>query len=45
MASRDLDSPLTQRERAAVNEWLSSNLTFHSMRDHPYHVVSMFLTV
>lgn len=43
MASRDLDSPLTQREKAAINEWLLSNLTFHSMRDHYYHVVSIFL--
>lgn len=41
MASRDLDSPLLERERAAMNEWLLSNLTFHSMRDHPYHAVSM----
>ncbi len=40
MASRDLDSPLTQREKAAMNEWILSNLTFHSMRDHPYHAVS-----
>ena len=39
MASRDLDSPLTRRERAAIDEWLSSNLSFHSMRDHPYHFV------
>lgn len=37
MASRDLDSPLTLRERAAVNEWLSSNKSFHVMRDHPFH--------
>ncbi len=43
MASRDLDSPFTQRERAAVNEWILSNLTFHSMRDHPYHSVSIYL--
>lgn len=37
--SRDLDSSLTQRERAAVNEWLASNKSFHSMRDHPQHGV------
>ncbi len=43
MASRDLDSPFTQRERAAMNEWIASNLTFHSMRDHPYHAVSICL--
>jgi hypothetical protein len=41
MVSRDLDSPLTSRERAAVDEWLSSKFSFHSMRDHPYHVVSI----
>jgi hypothetical protein len=40
-ASRDLDSPLTKRERTAVDEWLLSNMTFHSMRDHPHHTVSM----
>jgi hypothetical protein len=41
MASRDLDSPLTTRERAAIDEWLSSDLSFHSMRDHPSHGVSI----
>lgn len=40
MASRDLDSPLTPRERAAMDEWLSSNLSFHFMRDHQHHAVS-----
>lgn len=40
MASRDLDSPLTLRERAAVDEWLLSNFSFHFMRDHPFHAVS-----
>ena len=39
--SRDLDSPLTARERAAVNEWLSSNESFHAMRDHPMHGAPM----
>jgi hypothetical protein len=39
--SRDLDSALTQRERAAVDEWLASNKSFHSMRDHPMHGVPM----
>jgi hypothetical protein len=39
--SRDLDSALTQRERSAVNEWLASNKSFHSMRDHPMHGVPM----
>ena len=37
MSSRDLDSPLLSRERAAVDEWLSSNKSFHTMRDHPFH--------
>jgi hypothetical protein len=39
--SRDLDSALTQRERDAVNVWLASNKSFHSMRDHPMHGVPM----
>lgn len=37
MCSRDLDSPLTERERVAVNDWLSENKSFHIMRDHPHH--------
>ena len=41
MGSRDLDSPLTKRELDAVNEWISSNKEWHSMRDHPWHVVPM----
>lgn len=35
--SRDCDSRLSEREVAAVNEWLSSPKLIHSMRDHPYH--------
>lgn len=38
-ASRDLDSPLAQRELDAVNEWLSANKSWHVMRDHPFHAV------
>lgn len=34
---RDTDSRLNQRECDAVNAWLSSNKTFHIMRDHPFH--------
>ena len=37
--SRDLDSRVTEREAAAVHEWLKSNKTLHSMRDHPWHTV------
>lgn len=34
---RDADSRLTIREKAAVDEWLSSGKAFHVMRDHPNH--------
>tara|TARA_Y100000004_G_scaffold177215_1_gene218596 strand:- start:415 stop:1044 length:630 start_codon:yes stop_codon:yes gene_type:complete len=37
MISRDTDSRLGSREKAAVDEWLSSDKDFHIMRDHPYH--------
>jgi hypothetical protein len=37
MISRDVDSRLSYREKAAVDEWLDSNKDFHIMRDHPYH--------
>eukprot|EP00111_Clytia_hemisphaerica_P022297 TCONS_00065539-protein len=39
MCSRDLDSPLLQREGDAVNEWLSSGKMLHVMRDKQYHNV------
>jgi hypothetical protein len=39
--SRDLDSALTLRERAAVNAWLASNKAFHAMHDHPSHRAPM----
>ena len=32
MISRDLDSKITAREVAAVEEWLSSDRAIHSMR-------------
>lgn len=35
---RDTDSRLSLREKYAVDEWLSSDKTFHIMRDHPYHM-------
>jgi protein O-GlcNAc transferase len=34
---RDADSRITQREAAAVNEWVSSGSILHIMRDHPHH--------
>lgn len=37
MISRDTDSRLNYREKAAVDEWLSSDKKFHIMRDHPAH--------
>jgi hypothetical protein len=36
---RDVDSRFSPRELMAVNEWIGSGLGFHSMRDHPAHVV------
>jgi protein O-GlcNAc transferase len=37
MLSRDADSRLNLRERAAVDEWLRSDQDFHVMRDHRSH--------
>ena len=37
MISRDTDSRLNLREKAAVDEWLAGDKDFHVMRDHPYH--------
>lgn len=37
MISRDTDSRLGLREKAAVDEWLKSDKGFHIMRDHPAH--------
>lgn len=37
MISRDTDSRINERERAAVDEWLNSDFGFHIMRDHPWH--------
>jgi hypothetical protein len=39
MLSRDTDSRLSLRERAAVDAWLASGKDFHAMRDHPQHGV------
>ena len=35
--SRDLDGQFSEREQAAVQEWLQSNKAFHITRDHPAH--------
>ena len=37
MCSRDIDSRLSSREKAAVDAWISSGKLFHVMRDHPSH--------
>ena len=41
MISRDTDSRLSAREKAAVDEWLASGLPLHIMRDHSWHVSLM----
>tara|TARA_Y100000004_G_scaffold54504_1_gene60719 strand:+ start:485 stop:1162 length:678 start_codon:yes stop_codon:yes gene_type:complete len=41
MISRDTDSRLGEREKAAVDEWLASDKDFHIMRDHPYHATEI----
>ena len=41
MLSRDTDSRLSERERLAVDEWISSDKGFHIMRDHPYHQIEI----
>ena len=44
MLSRDMDSVITVREVAAVDQWHNkSNATFHLMHDHPDHCSSYFL--
>lgn len=37
MLSRDTDSRLSGREKAAVDVWLETDSPFHIMRDHPFH--------
>eukprot|EP00940_MAST-03C_sp_MAST-3C-sp2_P000001 g1.t1 len=34
---RDIDSRLSNREKAAVYEWIESGKKFHVLRDHPSH--------
>lgn len=41
MLSRDTDSRLDIRERAAVDDWLAGDKDFHIMRDHPYHATQI----
>jgi len=41
MISRDTDSRLNLREKAAVEEWLTSDKDFHIMRDHPHHATEI----
>lgn len=38
---RDADSRLSPRELFAVNQWISSDLDFHVMRDHAAHDVAI----
>lgn len=38
---RDSDSRLCYREVVAVDEWIDSGKTFHVMRDHQYHNISI----
>jgi len=35
---RDADSRLNSQEAVAVDDWITSELPFHVMRDHPYHM-------
>jgi len=39
--SRDSDSRVDLREKAAVDEWLASDKKVHIMRDHPFHTMAM----
>ena len=39
--SRDPDSRLSDREHAAVQDWLNSDPSIHVMRDHPKHDFSI----
>lgn len=37
--SRDVDSRLSEREKLAISQFLSSKKGFHIIRDHPFHGV------
>ena len=38
---RDVDSRISEREVAAIQEWVSSGKLAHIMRDHPYHATEI----
>jgi hypothetical protein len=38
---RDVDSRPSIRDLLAINEWISSGLAFHTIRDHRYHSVAV----
>ena len=37
--SRDIDSPIFERETTIVRQWLKSEKTIHIIRDHPQHII------
>lgn len=39
--SRDADSRISDREMNLVNYWISSNTSFHIIRDHPFHRIEI----
>ncbi len=41
MISRDTDSRLGEREKAAIDEWIGSDKDFHIMRDHQFHATEI----
>ncbi|CAG0893013.1 unnamed protein product [Darwinula stevensoni] len=41
--SRDSDSPVSERESAAVKEWMESGYLFHAMKDHSAHHGPVFV--
>ena len=41
LASRDLDSRINSRERAAVDDWMKTKKHFHFMRDNPAHGIEI----
>ena len=38
---RDADSVVSRREASAVEQWVSSGLSAHIIRDHPFHLAPM----